>query len=729
MDVLKWAKGPKTLAVLAVLACVTALVPAAPALANHGTCELDLTPETATNQLGATHVVTATLRPAGTDVNTTTGTSPTCTTRGSGSIDVLFEVTSTNTAATYNPTNVDRQDSRLQPDLGCTIPSNASSCSVSYTRTAGGGSDSILGWFSDDDTTNDTVTKTWTAPQASYLNVTPDSDANPPHTAHTFTATVRDSAGNPVAGINVDFEVVSGPNDDLNSTRADLECATGSAGTCTVDYTDATNDPAPPGNVDTVCAWLDPENDDVFAPFGSDARDGGDCDQEAVDETEDSAVAGADAFGNDFTDKMSKTWTPPSLTFTPAGDTASVGTCNAFTITIRDGGERGISGVNLDVEQVHQAATNGVAGDEPTVSFCTPAEGPNPSTVDESRGDLRENPDNLGTAGGETTGRTDANGQMTIGVSVAPAGSGDGTGTVTVSAWQESSNDNDDADAAETRGSATKTWVAAEARTVDCEPETSILEVGGTASIGCLVRDRFGAPLANHAVVFTSSGPGYLTTATRAVTDANGRVTVGAGSFQTGTQTVVATLESDLLGAEPTEVDQCDRSVGDPFDAPAGECADGITVSWTLPATGTPVPAICQTTPGAFIGTDGDDVIVGTTTSDVICGRAGNDSLRGMGGNDLLLAGAGTDQVSGAGGRDRIVGGDDADALFGGDSGDLVSGGDGNDSLRGGTGEDRLRGNAGSDRLGGGAGGDALNGGPGRDSCTGGPGRDRMTSC
>ena len=729
MNFLKRAKGPKTLAGLVVIACFMALVPASQALANHGTCVLDLTPETATNQLGATHVVTATLRPAGTDVNTTTGTSPTCTTRGSGPVDVLFEVTSTDAAATYNPTNVDRQDTRLQPDLGCTIATNATSCSVSYTRTAGGGSDSIVGWFSDADTVTDTVTKTWTAPQASYLNVTPDSDANPPRTAHTLTATVRDSAGNPIAGINVDFELMSGPNADLNTTRADLECATGTAGTCTVTYTDATNDPAPPGNVDTVCAWLDPENDDVYAPFGSDARDGGDCDQEAVDETEDSAVAGSDAFGNDFTDKVTKTWTPPSLTFTPAGDTASVGTCNAFTITLRDGGERGISGVNLDVEQVHQAATNGVTGDEPIVSFCTPSEGPNLSTVDEGRGDLRESPDNPGTAGGETSGRTDANGQITIGVFVAPAGSSDGTGTVTVSAWQESSTDNDDPDTAETRGSVTKTWVTAEARTIDCDPETSILELGSAASIGCIVRDRFGAALANQAVVFTTTGPGHLTTATRVLTDANGRVAVGAASFQMGTQSIAATLESDLLGTEPTEVDQCDRPAGDPFGAPAGECADTVTVSWTLPTTGTPVPAICQTTPGAFIGTDGDDVIVGTTGSDLVCGRGGNDTLRGLAGPDRLIGGAGTDRLAGAEGRDRLVGGDDSDVLLGGDGPDLVSGGNGNDTLKGGAGGDTLRGNAGQDRLGGGLGADALNGGPGRDSCTGGPGRDRMTSC
>jgi Ca2+-binding RTX toxin-like protein len=720
----------KRLLALAVVAALMGVLPATPAYANHNTCELDLTPETSTGTLGTQHTVTASLRPAGTDPNT--NSTATCTTRtAGGSVDVLFEVTSNDANATYSPGTVDRQNTPLQPDLGCTIPSNANSCTVTYTRTAATGTDTITGWIADEEAVDDAVTRTWTAAQASLLNVEPESDSNPPQTAHTLTATVRDSAGNAVAGVNVDFEVVAGPNQDLNTTRADLECATGANGTCTVNYTDEANNPASPNNVDTICAWLDPENDDVYAPFGSIAADGGDCDQEPVGESEDSPVAGGDTFGNDSTDTVTKTWAPPTLTFSPSSDTASVGTCNAFTITLGNGAGQGTAGVNIDVEQIHSTATNTTAGDEPTVSFCTPVagSGPNISAVDTTRGDRVENPDNPGTAGGETTAQTDANGQVTIGISVAAGGTSNGTGTVTLTGWREAGADNDDPEAGETQGTATKNWVAAEPRSVDCDPETSTLELGGTATISCLVRDRFGAPLAGQAVVFTSTGPGRITSATRVLTDANGRASVSTASFQVGTQSVLATLETDLLGTEPTEVDDCDRVVGDPAGAPAGDCSDTVTVAWTLPTTGTPVPEVCRTTPGAFIGTDGDDVIVGTSGNDVICGRGGNDRLAGGAGSDRLLGGAGGDTLLGGEGADRLGGGADADTLSGGDGADLLSGGDGGDYLQGKSGNDTLRGGADGDLLQGGRGHDLLNGGDGRDQCSGGPGRNRERSC
>ena len=713
----------------AIVVSLAALLPVAPAFAAHNTCELDLTPETASSTLGTTHTITASLRPAGTDPDATSTTS--CTSRDGGPVDVFFEVSSTDTSAAYSPTTIDRQDTRLQPDMGCTIASNQNSCTVSYTRTAGVSSDTIVGWIADEEAVDDSVTKAWTAAQASLLNVTPDSDSNPPQTAHVLTATVRDGNGALVSGVNVDFEIVSGPNAGLNTTRADLECSTGTSGTCTVEYTDAATNPAPPNNVDTICAWLDPENDDVYAPFGSISADGGDCDQEAVGETEDSSVAGTDTFGNDQTDTVTKTWAPPTLAFTPPSDSASVGTCNAFTISLRNASNQGIPGVTLDVEQMHPTATNGTGGDEPTVSFCTPpsGSGPNPALVDTSRGDQIENPDNLGTAGGETTAQTDSNGQVTIGIAVSPSGTSNGTGTVTVTAWQESGTDNDDPAAGEITGSATKTWVTAEARDIDCEPETATLEIGAAPTVSCLVRDRFGAPLPGQAVVFTSTGPGELASAERVLTDANGRAAVTARSFQIGTQSISGTLESDVLGAEPTEVDDCDRTAGDPSGAPIGVCSDTVTITWILPTTGSPVPAICQTTVGAFIGTDGDDVITGTSGNDVICGRGGNDRLAGSAGNDRLVGGSGVDNLLGGVGRDRLSGGDDGDVLIGGDGADFMSGGDGNDRLLGKAANDTLRGNNGSDSLSGGRGDDALNGGAGRDSCSGGPGRDRTRSC
>ena len=721
-------KGARARAALIAAVVLGALLPGGPARAEHGTCVLDVTPETGSNQLGQTHTLTASLRPSGTDPDATS--TATCTTRGTGAVDVLFEVVSNDAAAAYSPTSIDRQDTVLQPDMGCTIAANANSCTVAYTRTAATGTDTITGWVAHDDTVDDAVTKTWTAPQASLLDLSPETDSNPPQTAHVVTATVRDGAGNLVAGVNVDLEVIAGPNANLDTTKADRECVTGTGGTCTVSYTDGATNPAPPGNVDTLCAWIDPENDDVYSPFTTNPDDGGDCDAEAVGETEDSSVAGADAFGNDATDTVTKTWQPPTMTFTPANDTASVGTCNPFTLTLLSGSNTGTANVTVDVEQVHSTATNNVANDEPRVTFCTPstADGPNPSAVDENRGDLRESPDNPGTTGGETSGRTDSNGQITIGVAVETAGSATGVGTVTVTAWSDTT-DNDDPDAAETKGTATKTWVAPEARTIDCEPEATTAEVGTSATVTCTVRDRFGAALAGQPVVFASAGVGGVPAEARVLTDATGRATMAASSFQLGTQTVSGTIEADLLGAEPTETDPCDRPTGDPAGAPAGVCADDVSITWTLPTTGSAVPAACQTTPNAFIGTDGDDTIVGTTGNDVICGRGGADTIRGLAGSDNVLGAAGNDTILGASGLDRLSGGGDSDTVSGGADADSISGGAGNDLLKGRAGNDTISGNTGNDNLLGGVGNDTLLGGAGRDTCAGGPGRDRTSSC
>lgn len=713
---------------ITIVMSLAALLPVAPAFATHNTCELDLTPETATSTLGTTHTITASLRPAGTDPNATSTAS--CTTREGGPVDVLFEVSSNDASAAYSPTSIDRQSTVLQPDLGCTIPTNANSCTVSYTRTTATGTDTIVGWVADEDTVEDTVTKTWTAPQAAFLDLSPETDSNPPQTAHVVTATVRDGVGNVVSGVNVDFEITSGPNTNLDTTRADRECVTGTDGTCTISYTDAATNPAPPGNVDSICGWLDPENDDVYSPFTSDAADGGDCDLEALEESDDSAVAGSDSFGNDATDRVSKTWQPPTLTVSPSSDTASIGTCNPFTLTLLSGSNTPTANVTLDVEQVHSQATNNVSGDEPRVSFCTPtsSDGPNPSGVDENRGDLRESPDNEGTSGGETSNRTDANGRITIGIFVEPTQNASGVGTVTLTAWNDTT-DNDDPDSAEIRGTATKTWVTAEARTIDCEPEASTAEVGGTVAITCTVRDRFGAALAGQPVVIGSSGVGSVTSEARLLTNSAGQVTASASSFQLGTQVLTGTIEADLQGTEPTEVDPCDRAAGDPSGAPTGICADDVSITWTLPTTGSPVPAICQTTPGAFIGSDGNDVITGTSANDVICGRGGNDRLVGAAGNDRLMGGAGVDVLLGGDGQDRLSGGDDDDVLTGGDGADFMSGGNGNDTLGGKAGDDTLRGNDGNDSLAGGLGNDSLNGGAGSDTCSGGQGQDRTRSC
>ena len=680
--------------------------------ANHGTCLIDISPETQTATAGTTTTFTISLRQSGTDVDSAANNT-TCNTRDGGTVDISVEVTG-NQGSTYTPGSVDAADTPLQPDLGCSIQNNQNSCTVQYTRNSPAGSDTVEAYAADDAGDSDTATQVWTGAAVSFLNVEPETDVNPPQTAHVVTATATTSTGQPASGVNVDFEITSGPNANLDSAKADRECTTNASGVCTVTYTDGATNPAAPNNVDSICAWIDEPEDDTYNPFGSDQSDGGDCDVETANESDDSSLGGADAFGNDFTDVVQKTWGTPTLTMTPASDTASVGTCNAYTITLTDGGSQGDAGETIDVEQFHALATNNTANDEPTLDFCTPdaGDGPNPSGVATNDGDLREQGqggDNPGTAGGETTGTTNNQGQITIGITSTAGNGSDGTGTVTITAFDDADGD-DDPDQSEPSDTSTKTWVLGEGRVIDCGPETASPEVATQHTITCVVVDRFGEPIAGEGVTVTTSGVGTVN-ATTLTTDAAGTVTIDASSFQLGTQMVVATLTDDLEGSEPGEADECDRAANDPTGAAAGVCSDDVSVTWVAPTTGSAVPQICLDTPGAFIGSDGDDTITGTGGNDVICARGGNDTVAGRAGNDLILGGPGDDTLRGGGGNDTIKGGGGNDTLAGGAGADILKGGGGNDSISGGAGPDRI------------------NGGPGTDTCRGGRGRDRVRRC
>ena len=149
------------LAAMVVLALVAPL--AATAVANHGTCVIDLVAENDSAQLGQTQTVTAVLRPEGSDVDSPTTAQ--CTTREGGPIVVNFEVVAAENNATYQPGAIDAADTKNQPDLTCTITRQESSCTVQYSRTAPAGTDTITGWFEDAPNVTDQVTRTWTEQQ------------------------------------------------------------------------------------------------------------------------------------------------------------------------------------------------------------------------------------------------------------------------------------------------------------------------------------------------------------------------------------------------------------------------------------------------------------------------------------------------------------------------------------------------------------------------------------
>jgi Ca2+-binding RTX toxin-like protein len=491
----------------------------------------------------------------------------------------------------------------------------------------------------------------------------------------------------------VNTEITGTADPDMGNTPVtpDETCSTDDQGRCSITHTSSAE------GTTTYRSWID-DTDDEPTPDDP-AR--GDEDPD-IDEGRDEAITPGEKAEPDNTDVTEKTWTAESaaLVMTPESDSAAVGECNPYVITLTDADNNPVPNAFIDVEQRHERATNQTANDEPTVGFCTPPEsaGANPSNVDESRGDLgsgtgQENPNNLGTAGGETTEATDANGKVTIGIRVAPGNGSNGTGGVTVTAFHEGA-DNDDPDTGEPQDTSTKTWTPGsgepgEPAGVSLEPPSSRNSLGQTVTYTATVSDSNGDPVEDAAVTWTEEGPGDFVSQ-ETTTDASGRATAQVTSDEPGTQTITASATDCAEGAI---------------------CTDSSTQTWGQRDPRQSCPGHGNDRRNQVVGTSGDDVLRGTNGNDVICGRGGRDTLIGRGGNDLLLGNGGNDTLRGGGGKDTL------------------RGGGGNDALRSGPGNDKLFGNKGKDNLIAGGGNDRLNGGPGRDRCNSGPGRDRVTKC
>jgi CSLREA domain-containing protein len=188
---------------------------------------LTLTPETATNRVGETHTVTATV----TDSfgNPTPG------------ITVHFSVTGAHSAGGTgsSPTDANGQ------------------ATFSYSATTPG-ADSVSAFAdTDGDTVLDTgepsasATKTWVAGAPATLTLTPETATNPVSTQHCVTATVRDAAGNPTPGVTVRFSVTGSRNISGSSV-------TNGSGQATFCYAG----PELPGG-DAIKAYADSDGNDL----------------------------------------------------------------------------------------------------------------------------------------------------------------------------------------------------------------------------------------------------------------------------------------------------------------------------------------------------------------------------------------------------------------------------------------------------------------------------------
>ncbi|MEX0816126.1 MAG: Ig-like domain-containing protein, partial [Gaiellales bacterium] len=216
--------------------------------------------------------------------------------------------------------------------------------------------------------------------------------------------------------------------------------------------------------------------------------------------------------------------------------------------------------------------------------------------------------------------------------------------------------------------SGTKPWGGGlDARNIDAEPEMDTNPPGTVHGVTATVRDRLGNPVSGVVVTFTETGPGEFRaggSTFTATTDPNGRARaeVTTRATETGDQRILASL--------PTTggVDECERAAGDPAGAPAGNCSDEVTKTWSEMEH---CPGFEGDPRNQVIGTPGDDELVGTPGDDIICGLGGDDIIRASEGRDVVKGGADDDLMRGGSGNDRLHGGSGPDTAIGGPGRDL----------------------------------------------------------
>ncbi|HEX9766769.1 MAG TPA: cell wall-binding repeat-containing protein [Nitriliruptorales bacterium] len=279
---------------------------------------------------------------------------------------------------------------------------------------------------------------------ATQLEVVEGGDANNPEgTAHDFIVEAQDENGDPVAeAIEISFEIVSGPNADLgdNGNVRDGECTTDSDDTA--NSGDGTDSDADTDTGQAKCSYTD----------AADGEGGTDTVRFFIDEDGDEAFDEGEP-----TVTTTKTWHGDAfaISIAPTSDSAAVGACNDFTVTVVDDEGNPVPGETVNIIRDHSDNTA-------VLDWCTPDTDGNdvlatdtpPATTE---GDLE----------GEAT-PTDDDGQLTFGIN------SDKTGTETVQVFLDDDG-NDDLDAGEPNAQATKTWTAGGAAgvsTLDAEPES-----------------------------------------------------------------------------------------------------------------------------------------------------------------------------------------------------------------------------------------------------------------
>jgi len=196
---------------------------------------LALAPATATNQVGSTHTVTATLTDSDGDP---VAAEP-----------ILFSVSGAHTTSGSGVTDVNGEADFTYPGT------NLGNDSITACHDANDNA------ACDDGEPTATVTKTWVEGDPASLVLTPETDTNTVDDQHCVTATVRDAFNNPTPGITVEFSVTG----SVTTSGSAVTNASGQAEFC---YTG----PGLPG-ADTISAFADTDGDGVNDAAPADPED------------------------------------------------------------------------------------------------------------------------------------------------------------------------------------------------------------------------------------------------------------------------------------------------------------------------------------------------------------------------------------------------------------------------------------------------------------------------
>jgi hypothetical protein len=396
-----------------------------------------------------------------------------------------------------------------------------------------------------------TAQKTWAAADptsnSNHISCSPQTATNPSGTTHNFDCTVTDTAGRPVAGARVNFRVTSGP--DAGTTK---RCGTTSDGTAFEPGTSGCSyKNAGPTGTDQITAWIDTTDNNL--------QDSGEP-----------------------TTTLSKTWVAPA----PNGSTLTL-TCSPSQTTTSGS------------DPTCQEATS-----QSTVTITAHVENGTPAQPQEGYIVLFDQPTDTSPAGKSDSGDSE---------SVSPTQcttAADGTCSVTFTDSSPSDGESFDVDASLPRqgqGDATATATIVyhdptkeEARNITVTPASVSRDAGTVQELAAAVKDRFGHPVPGVLVGWTETGPGTFRSGgstEQCTTDANGSCTVEVTSLpsERGDQKVTGTIDpSNYSGANNQECSApanktyvAPASSGSPGDAPgapAGNCSDQSTVTWTEPA-------------------------------------------------------------------------------------------------------------------------------------------------